>query len=313
MLSLLLALAPPAAADETVERRLVAMGTTLDVVVMAEDRATALTASEAAVRAIEAVEVRLSVWREDSALSLLNRAPVGEWVSLPEPLVADLALADSCWRDTEGAFDPSVGALIGARRAEADAPGGRVAELESARARVGLQHLERDGTRARRRLDIQLDSGGFGKGIGLDAGLAAATAAGARAVVLDLGGQVAVAGTTILVDVADPDARHRSLATRPLSAGSAASSGHSERPGHLIDPRDGQIAPDFGGITVIARTAARADCLSTGLFVLGPERALAWAEGRPDVAVIVVERGADGPILREAGGLFSSPRIESNP
>lgn len=313
MILLLLAIATPAAAEEKVERRLVAMGTTLDVVVWAEDRRAALLASEAAVRAVEAVEARLSIWREDSALSALNRAPVGEWVSLPEPLAADLALAEACWRETEGAFDPSVGALLEARGV---GHGGRVpseAELQASRAASGLHHLEREGTRARRMAEIQLDSGGFGKGVGLDAGLAAATAAGARAVVLDLGGQVAVAGTSIQLEVADPDARDRSLASRRLEAGSAASSGHGERPGHLLDPRSGQVAPDFGGLTVIAPTAARADCLSTGLYVLGPERALAWAAGRPDVAVIVVERGADGPALREAGGLLSSQRIETRP
>ena len=56
-------------AEERVERRLVALGTWLELEVDAPDRAQALAASEAAVRAIEAVEACLSTWREDSELA----------------------------------------------------------------------------------------------------------------------------------------------------------------------------------------------------------------------------------------------------
>ncbi|HYV41467.1 MAG TPA: FAD:protein FMN transferase, partial [Thermoanaerobaculia bacterium] len=46
------------------------------------------------------------------------------------------------------------------------------------------------------------------------------------------------------------------------------------RIGHLLDPRTGHPAPDFGSVTVVAPSAFAADILSTAFFVLGPEKGL---------------------------------------
>jgi thiamine biosynthesis lipoprotein len=76
--------------------------------------------------------------------------------------------------------------------------------------------------------------------------------------------------------------------------------------GHLLDPRSGDLAPDFGSVTVLAGRAIDADCLSTGLFVLGPDRALALARELPDVDVVVIECLADGRLRVRA-----SPAVEA--
>lgn len=301
---LLLLLLPPAAGAEAVERRLAAMGTHLDLRVEAADRQVALLASEAAVRAVEQVEARLSTWRPDSELSALNRAPVGTWVRLSPELASDLALAARCHAATGGAFDPAILALVEAWGLRS---GGRVpsdAERAEALALSGFHQLEISTDRARRRAPIGLDSGGFGKGIALDAALAAARAAGASAAVVDLGGQVATFGTTVDLDVASPADRGRAAAHLTLVDASAATSGHAERPGHLLDPRTGGQAPDYGSLTVVAPSAAWADCLSTGLYVLGADAARAWAQDQAqgsDLQVIVVAHDP-APALRPAPG-----------
>jgi len=66
------------------------MGTEATVRVEASDREAALAASEAAVRALEAAEARLSTWTDDSELARLNLAPVGEPVALSPELAAEL-------------------------------------------------------------------------------------------------------------------------------------------------------------------------------------------------------------------------------
>jgi thiamine biosynthesis lipoprotein len=62
--------------------------------------------------------------------------------------------------------------------------------------------------------------------------------------------------------------------------------------GHLLDPRSGRPAPDFGSATVFAAQAAASDCRSTGLFVLGPERGAAlaarWSRERQGEAVLLL-------------------------
>ena len=94
-----------------VERHLWAMGTPLDLVVEAQDRHISLMASEQALRAVETVENRLSTWKPESELSRLNRHPAGEPFPLSPSLAANLAMAQKCWKETGGAFDPGIGAL----------------------------------------------------------------------------------------------------------------------------------------------------------------------------------------------------------
>ncbi|HEY9422392.1 MAG TPA: FAD:protein FMN transferase, partial [Thermoanaerobaculia bacterium] len=59
------------------------------------------------------------------------------------------------------------------------------------------------------------------------------------------------------------------------------------------DPRTGEPAPDIGSVTVWTADPLRADCLSTGLYVLGPERALDWAAAHPGVEALVLRPRGD--------------------
>jgi thiamine biosynthesis lipoprotein len=62
----------------------------------------------------------------------------------------------------------------------------------------------------------------------------------------------------------------------------------------VLDPRTGMPVPAWGSVTVVAADALAADALSTALFVMGPEAALAWARSRADIGVLVLElRGGD--------------------
>lgn len=290
----------PEATPERVQRRLSCMGTLLLVEVEAPTRRAALAASEAAVGALEDVEERLSTWRPDSELSRLNRAPVGEVVRLSPELAEDLAAARAGWEETGGAFDPAVGSLVAAWGLRS---GGRIpspSELEAARVPAGLAALEFQGRLARRlHPAVQVEEGGFGKGIGLDRALAVLAQAGAERARLDLGGQVALlpAARPYSVAVRHPTDRARTVIELALTHGSLATSGNGERGlvvagraiGHVLDPRSGEPVPDFGSLTVWAADATRADMLSTGLYVLGPERALALAAADEGIGVLVIE------------------------
>jgi thiamine biosynthesis lipoprotein len=163
-------------------------------------------------------------------------------------------------------------------------------QLRTATAAVGRSFFQiGHKTVTRRRADSALDCGAFGKGIALDRALRAACAKGATRAWFDFGGQVlhgGTAATATKLTIADPDDRARIFRTITLPAGhSAATSGNGERRhavdgrviGHLLDPRTGRPAYDFGSVTVIAGSAALADAAATALFVLGPERGAAVA------------------------------------
>lgn len=314
--------APEGPARETVERLAGAMGTSLRLVVEGASRKDALAASEAALRAVEAVEGRLSTWGTASELARLNSAPVGTSVELSEELAAELSSCVRWQRESAGAFDPSVGVLVALwdLRGAGRIPG----ESELARA-LQLTGLERtfqfDGRRATRLVaGARLEEGGFGKGRGLDLGLAALTAHGARGT-LDLGGQVATLGRTLELELADPRDRGRAVLAWRLESGSVATSGNSERGrvvdgvsvGHLLDPRSGRPARDFGSVSVGCESAATADAFSTAAFVMGPAGALRWVtereEGAERVELVVLYPEGETLVARATAGLAGRLRV----
>jgi thiamine biosynthesis lipoprotein len=283
-----------------VERRLAIMGTALEIRVEAADRDQALAASERAVAALEAAEDRLSTWRDDTELSRLNSSPAGQSVPLSPALAADLEKARRCREETDGAFDPAVGRLVQAWGLRS---GGRRPDPEELRNAVES---------IRDRKDLVLEEGGFGKGAGLADALDALGSV-TRAW-LDLGGQTAVFGRggreRWEIPIADPRFRERPAVALTIDGGSVSTSGNGERGivvdgerlGHILDPRSGRPAPDFGSLTVWTADPLRADCLSTGLYVMGPESALGWAADHPGVEVLVLRpRGERVEALASAG------------
>ncbi len=298
----------------TVERIVVAMGTNLHLQVVAGSRAEALQASEAGLQAMAAVTARLSTWRDDSELSRLNRLRVGSYMDLSGALLEDLRKARWWQRVTGGAFDPAVGALVDLYQLR---DGGRWPsdqEVWACLPHCGLDQLQViHGNAGRRVARLRIEEGGFGKGAGLDAAARAMLAAGATAVAMDFGGQVLRAGEhgaagrmAADYDIADPDERTRGVVRVRIESGSLATTANSERRlrvadenlgyrdmGHILDPRTGRPAKDFGSITVWAPDAFAADCLSTGLFVMGPDVALAWAEQREGIEVLVLVQSGD--------------------
>jgi thiamine biosynthesis lipoprotein ApbE len=294
-----------AAQADSVERRVSTMGTVLHIQVEAADRAEALRASELALGSIESVAARLSTWSEDSELARLNRAPVGELFRPSPELARDLERARELWRETDGALEPGIGALV---RAWGLRSGGRVPSEDEIRVALesgGLAALEWvEGGVRRSHPGLLLEEGGFGKGIALDAALASLRASGARSAILDLGGQVCVRSPRVeRFELADPRERQLGVLEIEIQNGSFATSGNSEHLGHLLDPRTGRPLESAASVTVFASDATRADGLSTALFVMGPDAALAWAAAHADCEVIVLEPAGTGILARASSGL----------
>lgn len=306
-----------------VERRAWAMGTEFAVTVRAADRDAAVEASETALRAVAAVEARLSTWHPESELSRFNAAVPGTEVAVSPGLLSDLREATRWWDATGGAFDPGIAGLVAAW----DLRGaGRVpseAELASARASSGWSHIALGPHTAR--FDVSgfgVEEGGFGKGIALRASRQAALAAGALCVVLEFGGQIEIGGECgeLSVEIADPVMRDRALATLTIGSGSVATSGNSERGleiegipyGHLLDPRSGRPVRDWGAVTVVTDDPIAADCLSTALYVMGPRRGQEWVRERFGVEAIFVERdGAATTMVTATPGLDGRLELSS--
>jgi thiamine biosynthesis lipoprotein len=95
----------------------------------------------------------------------------------------------------------------------------------------------------------------------------------------------------LAVDIADPQDRQRTRCTFVLKAASLSCSGTSERGRHILDPRSGEPCPAWGSTAIVAADGLSADVLSTALYVLGPDRGLAWAERHEVAAAFLLNDG----------------------
>lgn len=288
-----------------VHRRVETMGTVLWMELEVQERTEGLSASEEALRTVEAAEARLSTWTTESELARFLTKKVGERVELTPLLAQELRKARRLCEQTDGAFDPSVGSLTQAwgLRTGGNTPSDD--ELMRARSACGSELWQLQGdTASRNNTALFIDEGGFGKGAALDQAISCLERAGVPGASLNLGGQLAFLGRDDrVVPIADPEHRAQSLMEITVRGGSVATSGTAERGAHIIDPRTGRPAKDFGSVTVWAETALEADALSTALFVLGPVEGLALAEEMEGVEAVFIEKSTPGRKVSMTSGL----------
>lgn len=290
--ALALAGAAPAQRGNLVERHAYVMGTRARLVTWDKERSRGLERLERALRVIEHTEAELSIWRDDSEVSALNRAPLGTPWKVGSSLCATLTIVADWHEATGGAFDPAIGRLTAAWGIHQRGTIPDVNAFARARESSGFRHLEFDRRQCvvTRRADVTLDVGAFGKGEGLDR---AAAALEDVPWLIDLGGQVTVGGTSPYHDgwkvaIAHPVDRAQRYLRLAIPEGSLSTSGGSERDqtvdgrrvGHILDPRTGKPAPFTGSVSVWHERSVVADMLSTALYVMGPDKGLGWAQAR---------------------------------
>jgi thiamine biosynthesis lipoprotein len=244
-------------------------------------------------------ERRFSRFLADSELSRLNRAT--EPIDVSPELLELLLRARHHVADTCGIFDPTIGAALvaagydrsfGRGLLDRDTPGTAV------RSQFAALEIDEQRGRVVRPPDVQVDLGGFLKGLTVDraARLAPSLAA------IDAGGDAVLRGdgpddTGWLVEVEDPTDPGRIVTTLRIRDGAVATSAPNRRrwragtstAHHLIDPRTGAPSTsDLAQVTVLAPTAERADVLAKTVFVLGRDAGTRTLENHPDIAALLV-------------------------
>ena len=262
----------------------------------------------------------LSTWREDSLLSQFNRQPVGTWLNVPRPVCSVLNQVAYWHEETDGAFDPVVGALMEAWSLRGDGRQPNAEELAVARARSGFHHVRIDSENCAlsRAVDAAIDAGGFGKGAALDR-VRHAVRDAPGSWLIDFGGQVAVSSNAghggWSIAVAHPEFRDVPILELDLDEGSVATTGGSERDivtandvrlGHVIDPQTGQTVSRPGSVTVWHHDALVADMLSTALYVMDAQDAVRWSEARGIAAYFADVNPETGVVDRTATEAFSA-------
>jgi len=265
---------------------------------------------------VAALDRACSRFRDDSELAAVNRAagvavPVG--TLLLEVVEAALRVSAA----TNGLVDPTVGRAVSALGYDRDfrlVAGSRPRSVRIVPA-PGWRRVRVD----RRRLTVRiprggrLDLGAVAKAFSADRIARLVRAATGAAVLVGLGGDVAVAGAPQggwPVSVVDD---HREAATGPtvgISDGGLATSSTTVRRWraegrelhHIVDPATGAPAREhWRTVTVAAASCVDANAAATAAIVMG-EPALEWLEAlrlaarlvRPDGAVVVTSRWPEG-------------------
>jgi thiamine biosynthesis lipoprotein len=284
-----------------------ALGSTASVVVSDGERLAR--ARTAVADELERVDAACSRFRDDSDLARLNRAGGG-----PERVGPLLFEAIQCALHaaaaTEGCVDPTVGAAMDAigydRDFDSIAADGPPIQPVTAGAWRALR-LDPDALTVELPADVRLDLGATAKAWAADraAALAGAAAGPGVAVLVSLGGDVAVAGApaggwpvAIADDHSERAAPHR--ITVSLSAGGLATSSTTvrrwQRAGrpihHIVDPSTGLPATTpWRTVTVAAASCAEANAASTAAIVRGVD-APRWLESLGLPARLVAVDGA---------------------
>ena len=258
---------------------------------------------------IEWLEQTMSVYLPLSELSSLNATAHVEARNVSSDIVELLKIGIDVFEKTEGAFDITAASLSeawGFARRQGSMPTSD--QITDAMSKVGTQHLVLDEIAKTLRFlrpGLKINSGGIGKGYALDraseilhgrgvdnflvhGGHSSVLASGDRH---DLDSQ---SGWRIAVSHPEQPRVHLGdLTLHNMAIGTSGPANqffyyNAVRYGHIIDPRTGWPASGMLSITVLHPSAAYADALATGLYVMGVEAAIQYCETHTDTGMIAI-------------------------
>jgi FAD:protein FMN transferase len=243
---------------------------------------------------VDRIDRLMSHYKSDSPLSRVNREAAQHPVAVDPELFDFIVEAMRYHRDSNGAFDITVGPLMkawGFFGGDGRMP--TEAERAAARRLVGGGHVILDPvsrTIAFDELGVELDLGGIAKGYAVDRVVGLLTRRQIPAALISAGGSTIYAlgappghdGWTVTIQ--DPIDSRKIALTLQLKDRAVSVAGSSEksfeaggvRYSHIMDPHTGAPVQGVLSVVVLSRTGTDGDALDDAFFVLGPERSRAY-------------------------------------
>jgi FAD:protein FMN transferase len=271
-----------------------AMATRFELVLPGTDEVRLRAIAEEALDEIERLENLLSRYRPHTDIARINRGAAAAPVPVSPETFRLLERARKLTEFTEGAFDPTVGALLevwGFTSGTGQTP--EPDQWEMARTRIGWKQVELDDARCVVRFlrpGISLDLGAIGKGYALDvaaerlreAGIESAFIHGGTSSVVAIGSQSDGSPWVVSVGTTPESTQTTPLQNESLSVSAPTGKWFRDEAGllqgHVLDPVLGKPVAALYPATVVSPFAADSDALSTALLVRGPQFAEKLAE-----------------------------------
>jgi thiamine biosynthesis lipoprotein len=269
-----------------------AMGSTYSIALYGYDRVRMEAAADAAFDEVRRLDELLSNYQPGSQWSEVNRDAATRPVQVSPELFALLSACVEYSRESEGAFDITVGPLMkvwGFYKGSGHLP--HKPEIAAALARVGYRHVRLDPAARTVRFDrpgVEMDPGGVGKGYAVDRMVEILRQNGIRTAL------VAGSGSSIFgmgsppdeprgwpVKIKDPWDNRKTLAEVWLKDSSMSTSGSYEKffraegkvYAHIMDPRTGYPAQGSVSVSVIAPRTVDSEVWAKPYFINGRQ----WA------------------------------------
>jgi thiamine biosynthesis lipoprotein len=313
--ALALLLAAPAAFGQELlrlEKSADAMGATYTVALYGEDRVAMEAAVDAALNEAQRLDRLLSNYRPESEWSVVNRTAAGRPVKVSPELFRLLSECVDYSRESEGAFDITVGPLMkiwGFYKSSGHlAP---KSEVRAALTKIGYRHIHLDAAAQTvwfDRAGVEMDPGGIGKGYAVDRMVEVLKAKGCeRALVAGSNSSIYGLGAPPEepqgweVNIRDPKNPRRGVAKVYLKDMSLSTSGSYEKffeadgrtYSHIMDPRTGYPAQGTVSVSVVAPRTIDSEVWAKPYFVNG--RQWTAAHKPKEFRVFLCEDGKDTP------------------
>lgn len=271
---------------------------------------------------LKMVNNEMSTYQKNSQISEFNHF---RQVDTPFPVSRDFALvveeAIRLNKVTEGALDITVGPLVNLWGFGPDKRLNKeptVEQINEKAKSVGIEKVSVSfenndkndkGILVKKEAGLYLDLSSIAKGFGVDKLAEYLDQLGLQNYLVEIGGELRGKGNNLQsqpwrIAIEKPEfTQGTSQITVPLHNLGMATSGNyrnyfedeqGNRLSHIIDPKTLRpISHNLASITVFSPSTMTADGLSTGLFVLGPEKALEIAE-RENLAVFLIIKKGQG-------------------
>jgi len=306
----------PANPEPDVAESQPAMGTVFEILIYGPDKRNLSAAARQALGEIVGLDEQLSRWKTGSQISWINSHAGKEPVRVEPELFGLLVRSREIWRETGGAFDITVAALVKRwgfydRNPRLPTP----QEIESALEAMGMQYLrldEADRTISFERAGMEIDLGGIGKGYAVDRAADFLKMCGLRAVLVNSGTSTIYAvgsppgQEAWNIGIRDPRDESRAIAALALREAAVSTSGGPEKVfeiaeksySHILDPRTGYPAEGMVSATAIAPCATDSDALATSFYVLGETGTRSYCDAHKDVKALLIRQPKPGEELR---------------
>lgn len=270
------------------ERTEEAMGSSFSLVLYGAERARLEAAADLAFREAHRLDAMLSNYRDESEWSHVNREAAAHPVDVTPELFSLLSSCLEYSRQSDGAFDITVGALMkvwGFYKGEGRMP--RPADVTDALAKVGYRHVLLDPSARTVRFSrpgIELDPGGIGKGYAVDrivdvlkrerVDVALVSAAGSSIYGLGAPPEDSRGWPITIRSPRDPNEEAATVFLRNMSLSTSGSYekffwAEGRTYSHIMDPRTGYPARGTSSVSVLAERTLDSEAWTKPFFING--------------------------------------------